>query len=167
MTETPGWQLAQVNIALPQAPLDTEQLKDFVDLLDPINALAESSPGFVWRLVTEEGDATSIRGFGDDRLIINMSTWRSIDALAEFVFSSDHAAVMRRRREWFEQMREAYTALWWVPVGHQPTVTEAEARVASLREHGPTSYAFTFKRPFAPTSAGVVGTSSDDWLCPA
>ena len=167
MIATPGWQLAQVNIALPQAPLDSEQLKDFVDLLDPINALAESSPGFVWRLVTEAGDATAIRGFGDDRLIINMSTWESMEALAEFVFSSDHAAVMRRRREWFERMREAYTALWWVAVGHRPTVAEAEDRVAHLSEHGPTSYAFTFKRPFAPNAAGVAPTSGDDWLCRA
>jgi len=167
MTETSGWQLAQVNIALPQAPLDSEQLQDFVDLLDPINALAESSPGFVWRLVTEDGDATAIRGFGDDRIIINMSTWASIEALGAFVYSGDHAAVMRRRREWFEQIREAYTALWWVPVGHRPTVTEAEARVAALREHGPSSYAFTFKQPFAPAPTEAPPASNDDWLCPA
>jgi hypothetical protein len=165
MNETPGWHLAQVNIALPQAPLDTEQLKDFVDLLDPINALAESSAGFVWRLATEDGDATAIRGFGDDRLIINVSVWESIEALGKFVYSSDHAAVMRRRREWFEQIREAYTALWWVPVGTLPTVADAEARVGSLGEHGPTSYAFTFKQPFAPSPNTVAPATRDDWLC--
>ena len=105
----------------------------------------------MWRLATEDGDATAIRGFGDDRLIINMSVWESIEALSEFVYSSQHAAVMRRRREWFEQIREVYTALWWVPVGTRPTVPDAEARVGSLRDHGPTSYAFTFKQPFAPS----------------
>lgn len=160
-----GWQLAQVNIALPQAPLESEQLRDFVDLLEPINALAEESPGFVWRLTTEDGDATAVRGFGDDRIIINMSVWESIEALGAFVFRSDHAAVMRRRREWFEQMREAYTALWWVPTGRRPTVSEAEERVESLRSKGPTPFAFTFKQAFEPTEAP--SPSDDDWLCPS
>jgi hypothetical protein len=159
----PDWQLAQVNIALPQAPLDSEQLREFVDLLDPINALAESAPGFVWRLKTEDGDATAVRGFGDDRLIINMSVWDCVEALAEFVYRSDHAAVMRRRREWFEQLRAAYTALWWVPAGWQPTVAEAEERVDSLRKHGPTPYAFTFKQPFEPTETPA--ESDEGWLC--
>lgn len=159
-------QLAQVNIALPQAPLDSEQLREFVELLDPINALAESSPGFVWRLKTEEGDATGVRGFGDDRIIINVSVWESVEALGEFVYRSHHAAVMRRRREWFELMREAYTALWWIPSGWQPTVAECEDRVASLRTQGPTPYAFTFKQPFGPPD-GVPAESDEGWLCPS
>jgi hypothetical protein len=151
------WQLAQVNIALPQAPIDSEQLRDFVDLLEPINALAERSDGFVWRLVGEEGDdATSIMGFGDDRLIINMSVWASLEALADYVFGSDHAAAMRRRREWFEKLAEAYTCLLWVPTDHRPTVAEAEERLASLRTLGPTPYAFTFRRPFPPADDSVV-----------
>ena len=125
-----------------------------------------SSPGFVWRLKTEDGDATGVRGFGDDRLIINLSVWESIEALGDFVYRSHHAAVMRRRREWFEQLREAYTALWWVPAGWQPSIAECEERVASLRSQGPTPYAFTFKQPFAARD-GVPAVADGDWLCPS
>src|SRR3954451_11123771 len=100
--------LSQVNIALPQEPLDSPALAEFVAALEPVNALADASPGFVWRLQTEEGDATGIRAFGDDRLIVNMSVWESLEALRVFVSSSRHKDVMRRRREWFEQMGAAY-----------------------------------------------------------
>jgi hypothetical protein len=144
------WHLAQVNIALPLAPLDSEQLRDFVDLLEPINALAESAPGYVWRLQTDDGDATGVRGFGDDRLIINMSVWDSVESLSDFVFRTEHAAVMRRRREWFERFETAYTTLWWLAAGELPTVADAELRIASLDTNGPTAYAFTFKRRFEP-----------------
>src|SRR3954451_20235384 len=139
--------IAQVNIALARAPLDSPLLADFVALLDPINALADSSPGFVWRLQTEDGDATEIRAFNDDRIIVNMSVWKSIDDLADFVYRSAHLDVMRRRREWFERIR-IHIALWWVPVGDEPMVAEAEERVAHLQKHGPTPYAFTLKRRF-------------------
>jgi hypothetical protein len=122
-------------------------LSEFVALLEPINALADESPGFVWRLQTKDGNAAAIRGFDDERLIVNMSVWQSIEQLAEFVYRSDHVAVMRRRREWFERMR-FYMTLWWVPEGHVPTVAEAELRLAHLRIHGPTSFAFTFKHRF-------------------
>lgn len=117
--------------------------------LDPINALADGSPGFVWRLQSEDGDATSIRAFDDELMIINMSVWESIDALAEFAYRSGHVAVMRRRREWFERMR-VYLALWWVPDGHTPTIGEAQERLAHLEAHGPSPCAFTFKQRFAP-----------------
>ena len=144
--------VAQVNIALPQAPLDSPQLAEFVALLDPVNALADASPGFVWRLQTEAGDATAVRGFGDDRLIVNMSVWESVEALAQFVYRGAHVDVVRRRKEWFQTLR-FYTVLWWVPVGHTPSVTEAEARLAHLRAHGPRPEAFTFKQRFpAPVS---------------
>jgi hypothetical protein len=103
----------------------------------------------VWRLATEDGDATSIRAYDDDLMIINMSVWESIDDLAEFVYRSGHVAVMRRRREWFERMR-VYLALWWVPEGHTPTVAEAQERLVHLEAHGPSPHAFTFKRRFAP-----------------
>ncbi len=165
MSKASGHHLAQVNIALPQSPLDSAQLRDFVDLLEPINLLAEASPGFVWRLQTEDGDATAVRGFDDDRLIINMSTWESLEALAGFVYGAQHAAVMRRRREWFTPIRAAYTALWWVPAGARPTVADAEERVAALRILGPTPYAFTFQRPFAATDSDVAPQPGDDWLC--
>jgi hypothetical protein len=147
---TPHLHLAQVNIAVPIEPLDSARLADFVAALAPINALADASPGFAWRLVGDgsDGDATGVRGFGDERLIINMSTWESLEALADFVFKSGHAGVMRERRRWFVPMKEAYSVLWWVPAGHRPTIAEAEERLAHLRAHGPSPFAFTFKQPF-------------------
>ena len=158
-------QLAQVNIALPREPLESPLLADFVAALEHVNALADSSPGFVWRLQTQEGDATGIRGFGDDRLIVNVSVWESLEALRAFVYSGDHVGVMRRRREWFEQM-DFSMALWWVPAGHLPSVDEAEERMAQLREYGPTAYAFTFRHSFPPGGAGEPIADDRD-LCPA
>ncbi|MGB0098374.1 MAG: DUF3291 domain-containing protein [Solirubrobacteraceae bacterium] len=117
----PVSQVAQVNIALPREPLHAPLLAQFVALLGPINALADRSPGFVWRLQTEAGNATAMRVFDDDRLIVNLSVWQSIDALSDFVYRSAHVDVMRRRREWFQQLRFHMT-LWWVfrPVTSRP-----------------------------------------------
>ena len=158
--------LAQVNIALPRKPLESPALAEFVAALEPINALADASTGFVWRLQTDEGDATGIRAFGDDRLIVNLSVWESLQALRAFVYSSGHRDVLRRRREWFERLGEAFVALWWVPAGTLPTVADAEARLERLREHGPTPYAFTFRESFPP--AGAPEPARDDReLCPA
>lgn len=149
-----AFHLAQVNIALPREPLSSPLLADFVAALAPINAIADASPGFVWRLQVDAGDATSVRGFGDDRILVNMSTWESLDALSDFVFGSRHAEIMRARRKWFTPMKETYVALWWVPAGNRPSVREAEERVAHLGRHGPTPFAFTFKAPFpAPGAA--------------
>ena len=120
MGGTGGYHLAQVNIALPQAPLDSERLAGFVERLEPVNTLADAAPGFVWRLQTEDGDATGIRAFGDDRLIVNMSVWSSLEALRHFVFRSGHADVLRRRKEWFESMPQLISALWWIPVRTTP-----------------------------------------------
>jgi heme-degrading monooxygenase HmoA len=142
--------LAQVNIARLVAPLDSEQLRGFVEALDPINALADGAPGFVWRLQTEDGDATALRPYDDDMLIVNMSVWESLESLADFVYRSDHQQVMRGRRLWFERMSEAYMVLWWVPEGHRPSVDEAKARLELLRANGPSSDAFTFRSPFPP-----------------
>ena len=137
--------LAQLNIARLLAPLDSPQLAEFVANLEPVNALADAAPGFVWRLQTDDGDATSIRAFDDDMLIVNMSVWVSIEALRAFVFGGEHRAVMAGRRQWFERMTEPYTVLWWVEEGHVPTVDEAKARLEALRRHGPTDHAFTFR----------------------
>ena len=106
MASDSAYELAQLNIARPIAPLTSELLVEFVALLDPVNALADRAAGFIWRLQTEDGDATAVRGFGDDELIVNMSTWRSLPALADFVFGSFHVEVMRRRREWFARMHD-------------------------------------------------------------
>ncbi|MFC4945572.1 DUF3291 domain-containing protein [Pseudonocardia sp. GCM10023141] len=154
--------LAQLNIGLPIAPVTEPELAGFVAGLESVNAEADAAPGFVWRLQTEDGDATAVRAFGDDRLLVNMSVWTSIEALGDYVYNGLHRAIMVRRREWFVPMREAFQVLWWVPEGHFPTVAEAEDRLAHLREHGPTPYAFTFRRPF---DGDVAAAATGDWMC--
>lgn len=141
-------QLAQINIARMLAPIDSPVMADFVAQLDVINALAEGSPGFVWRLVGAGNDATSLRPFPDDYLIVNMSVWESMDALKQYVYRSDHTRVMRARAKWFEKLGEAHMVLWWVPAGHIPTVEEAKSRLMVLREQGESPAAFTFHKPF-------------------
>ena len=152
------YELAQVNIARLAAPVDSAQLAGFVRNLEPVNAAADAAPGFRWRLADESGDATSIDGFewdaaGGVGVIVNLSVWRDLDALLDFVYSERHRAVLRRRREWFVVMEEAHVACWWVPAGHRPTVQEAEDRIRHLRAHGPTAEAFTPRERFpAPTA---------------
>jgi len=163
----PDHHLAQVNIALPVEPLTSPRLANFVNALEEINALADAAPGFLWRMQTEDGDATAVRAFDDDRLIVNMSLWTSLDALADYVYRSGHVEIMRRRREWFSPMREAYQALWWLPAGELPTVHDAELRVAHLREHGPSEYAFTFRAPFPAPASAVQPAVDDTWSCRA
>ena len=143
--------LAQLNIAKFKAPMDHESMAGFVEQLDPINALADGWPGFVWRLQTDEGNATALHIYGDDTLNVNMSVWESKEALWTYVYSGEHLAVMRRRREWFKRV-EQFMCLWWVPAGHRPDIPEAEERLTHLREHGPTPTAFTFKTFFAAPS---------------
>ena len=150
------YDLAQLNVARLRAPLDSPELKDFVDWLEPINAVSDRSPGFVWRLQTDEGDATSIRVFDDDMVIVNMSVWESVEALTAFVYRSEHKDVFARRKEWFERM-DNYLVLWWVPTGHVPSVVEGVGRLEHLREHGPTSEAFTMKQPFPPPVQSLDG----------
>jgi len=140
--------LAQVNVATLRAPLDGPELAGFVAQLEPLNALADQSPGFVWRLQTEDGDATAIRPFEDDRVMVNLSVWASLEALRTFVYASRHLAAMRHRRAWFHRMPDPYLALWWVPAGTIPTVAEARDRLELLAGKGPTADAFTFRAPF-------------------
>ena len=162
------YHLAQVNIALLREPIDSALLQDFVSELDPVNAQADSAPGFVWRLQTEDGDATAVRAFDDDRFIVNMSVWESIEALGDFVYrNAEHRAVLKNRKKWFHQIAEAHMVLWWVPAGHVPSVEEAEERLTFLRTHGPTPVAFSFKQRFAPPEAKPIVADHDDWLCPA
>jgi heme-degrading monooxygenase HmoA len=137
-----------LNIGRIRAALESPQLAEFVATLEPINAIADAAPGFVWRLQTDEGDATSIRAFDDDMLLVNMSVWESLDALSAFVYQSDHRAVMLRRRQWFERPTDAFMVLWWVPADHIPTVDEAKQRLELLRKEGPSPEAFTFTNPF-------------------
>jgi hypothetical protein len=145
------WHLAQVNVARLRVPLDSSAMRGFVDGLVPVNELADASPGFVWRLQTEDGDATSLRVFEDEMMLVNLSVWESIEALEAFVFHSDHTSYLRRRSEWFHRLPDAVTALWWVPAGTRPTVDEARRRLELLRERGGSSPdAFTFRERFGP-----------------
>jgi len=142
--------LAQVNIARLLAPLDSPQLVGFVSRLEEINALADAATGFVWRLQTEDGDATALRPYEDDRVLVNLSVWEDLEPLSGFVYRSPHAEVMRQRRAWFEGLAESHMALWWVPAGHRPSVEEAKQRLEHLRTQGPSPVAFTFRQPFPP-----------------
>lgn len=161
------YQLAQLNIAALKAPLDSPELKDFVDNLDRINALAEGSPGFVWRLKGDGNDATSLRPLGDN-IIVNMSVWRDVASLRDYAYRSGHVEIMRRRREWFTRMAEAYLVLWWVPAGHEPTMAEAVDRLTLLREHGSTARGFNFGEPFsAPDDSTAQGRGAIGDSCPA
>ena len=140
--------LAQVNIAKMKDTIDSPVMKGFVDALDEINALAESSPGFIWRLKGDEENATAIRVFEDDYLIINMSVWQDRDSLFDFVYKSDHLNVYLRKKEWFHAMPEMHMALWYVPEGHYPSPEEGRAKLEYLRAHGETPEAFSFKSKF-------------------
>ncbi len=151
-----GFHLAQLNIGRMLGPIDSPIMAEFVGQLDEINALAEHSPGFVWRLVGAGNDATSLRPFPDDFIIVNMSVWQDIDALKTYVYHSDHARVFKDRRKWFEKMGEAYMVLWWIPAGHIPTVEEAKARLMHLREHGASTHAFTFRNVHPPVQSELL-----------
>jgi len=142
--------LAQLNIGRLVAPLDDPRIDDFRNNLDAVNALADVSPGFVWRLQDDDGNATGIKLFEDDLEIINLSVWRSIEDLADFVYRSGHVALLRRRREFFAVPDQPILCLWWIPEGTVPTPQEALARLDHLRAHGPTPTAFTFRHRFAP-----------------
>lgn len=160
------WELAQINIGRLLAPTDDPIVAEFMGALDEINALADRSPGFVWRMQTEEGNATSVPVDADDAVLIaNMSTWTSIEALADYVYRSDHTAFLRRRREWFQRFESAHAALWWVPAGHRPSLGEGLDRLARLDRDGPTPAAFTFARRFDADASLLEAADAD--ICPA
>ncbi|MBL8166022.1 MAG: DUF3291 domain-containing protein [Anaerolineae bacterium] len=150
-----SYQIAQINIARMVAPLDSPVMADFVANLDQINALAEAAPGFVWRLKGEGNDATSLRPYEDDRIIVNMSVWQSIDALFQYTYYTAHTDFFRRRAEWFEKLATPAVTLWWVAAGHEPTPAEGRERLEYLAAHGPTPHAFTFKQHFSPEEAAA------------
>src|SRR5262249_43693540 len=155
------YHLAQVNVARMIAPLDSPVMAGFVAQLPVINALADHSPGFVWRLQTPEGDATAIQAFEDPLILVNLSVWESVEALRNFAYKSAHAGPLRDRLQWFEKPKEAHLALWWIPAGHIPSVEEARDRLALRRAHGDTPAAFSFKHPYPPPEepAGLRVTS--------
>ena len=146
--------IAHVNISLPRAPLGSPLLADFVAALEPVNALADRSPGFVWRLQLSDADTMQARAVDDERLIVTLSVWESLEALRAFSYdSAPHREALQRRREWFCTLDRSGYALWWIAAGHRPTPAEARERLEHLDEHGPTPFAFTFARSF-PTTGG-------------
>jgi len=160
--------LAQVNIGRILAPLESPVMEGFVSRLDEINALADRSPGFVWRLQTDAGNAAYLRPYDDDRLLFNLSVWKSVEELKDYVYRSVHAELLKGRRAWFEALDTPVFALWWVPAGHLPSVDEAKRRLARLQVEGPSDYAFTFRRTYPPNQEFL---RNFDWAqfepCPA
>jgi Domain of unknown function (DUF3291) len=144
-----SYQLAQLNIARMRFPLESPEMADFVNNLDRINALADSSEGFVWRLVGDgSNDATSLRPFEDDTILVNMSVWQNLESLKNYVYKSAHTDILKRRAEWFEKAQDAMVVMWWIPQGHRPTVQESKERLEHLRAHGSSEFAFSFREAF-------------------
>ena len=162
------YQLAEINIGTIKGPIDSPVMAEFVANLDRINALAETSPGYVWRLKSDEGNATSIPSPWGPEVIVNMSVWEDVAALNHYVYKTAHVEIMKRRKEWFERMQDAFMVLWWVPNGHRPTVAEAAERLEHLRAHGPSERAFTFRHAYpAPDAAAETAAPSFGDACPA
>ncbi len=150
------WHIAQINVARAVDGMESDALKDFVDNLDRINALAEAHPEFVWRLKADVRNPADAAVGGDPRFIVNMSVWSSVEGLFDYVYKSGHREIMARRREWFEKPSHAFQALWWTPAGRVPAVEEGLAKLALLDRLGPTSCAFSFKTRFpAPDAPGA------------
>ena len=163
-----AYELAQLNIGIIRGPMDSPVMAEFAANLARINALADAAPGFLWRLQSAAGDATAIRPFDDPNMLLNMSVWRDLESLRQYVYHSAHAEIMRRRREWFERVSEAYLVLWWVPCGHRPSIPEALERLAALRGQGAQPFAFSFRASFPPPDAAAGeprGVFEDE--CPA
>jgi len=152
MSEQANYHLAQLNIARGLGTMEDPIMADFVAQLDGMNALAEASPGFVWRLKDESGNATDMQLFTDPLLIVNMSVWEDVESLHAYTYRSAHAGVFKRKKDWFAPLGQPHMVLWWVPAGHEPTTAEAKERLAHLQTHGPTPHAFTFVKRF--TAAG-------------
>ena len=142
------YHLAQINIAYSRGARDEAIMQGFIDRLDEINAIADSSPGFVWRLQTEEGDATAIQAFDDPLMLVNVSVWKDIESLKNFVYKSAHVELIQDREAWFKKIPESHQALWWLPEGQIPTVEEAREKLEYLQANGPSETAFSFSKPY-------------------
>ncbi|HDH02721.1 MAG TPA: DUF3291 domain-containing protein [Actinobacteria bacterium] len=140
------YHLAQFNVGRLAHPLNAPESQGFVEQLETVNALADAHPGFVWRLQTDEGDATSIDPYGDPRVIVNFSVWEDADSLKQFTYAGTHGEVFRQRTDWFEPRDKPMLVLWWIPAGHMPGINEAVAKLDHLRSTGPSPEAFTFGR---------------------
>jgi heme-degrading monooxygenase HmoA len=162
------YHIAEVNIGRVRASLEDESMQGFVSRLDEINELAERSPGFVWRLKSDVGPSSYLKPYDDERILVNLSVWESVEALKDYTYRTAHAEVLRDRKSWFEKFEGVFLALWWVPVGHTPSVDEAKQRLAHLEQHGPSQFAFTFKSVMPPDESFLAAL---DWSifapCPA
>jgi hypothetical protein len=150
------YHLAQVNISQMLAPLTEPLMAEFVAQLEAINATADATPGFVWRLKNEGGNATNIRAFDDDLILINLSVWESIEALSNYVYRSKHGAMIRKRRNWFKHCNKPTVALWWIEFGEIPTIEEAKERLEHLQQNDSAPYAFSFAKPFPKPNNGSI-----------
>ena len=151
-----AWHIAQLNVGRAVAAPGSPELADFMAALDRINMLAESSPGFVWRLQSSSGNATDILVSDDPRFLVNMSVWSSVESLFGFVYRSGHTDFLKLRREWFEKPVEAHQVLWWIPAGHIPTVAEGRERLEQYQQFGATPFSFWFSKHFPqPTDESV------------
>ena len=142
------YQLTQINVGRFKFPAEDERNADFMNNLDPINAIAEASPGFIWRLKDETGNATNIRAYEDPRIIVNLSVWESIEALQVFAYRTEHVQFFRRREEWFENFGGPSMALWWIRAGQYPSAAQGREKVEYLTKYGSTLRAFTFREKF-------------------
>lgn len=150
-----SFHLAQLNLGLFKAPLDSDDMAEFRLALEPINAIAEATPGFVWRLKDDDGGSSSfvrVPGRKSPLWAPNLSVWEDLDSLRHFMFKSGHASYLRRRREWFQQPSGITNVLWWLPAGEIPTINDAVRRLDHLRDHGPGPEGFGFRDDIAPPS---------------
>jgi len=160
-----NWHIAQINVATARHALDDVRMSGFMNQLDGINALADRSTGFVWRLQSESGNATDIDVGGDPLFVVNMSVWTTAESLFDFVYKTAHRSVMINRRKWFEKPEGAYQALWWIAAGHIPTVEEGLARLKLLTSRGPSPDAFSFKKIFRLDVEGEAGDLKPEPHC--
>lgn len=147
------YQLAEINIArMKGININDPIMKEFVDNLDNVNAIAESSEGFVWRLKDDSNNATSLNPYNDEQVIINVSVWESIETLENFMYKTFHSDFLRRRKEWFQSFGKAYTAMWWIPKGQFPTMQQAVDKLDFLQKNGASAMVFDFRKKFSPPS---------------
>jgi len=138
--------LAQLKIGRLRYPTSDSRVADFMNNLDVVNAIAERSKGFVWRLKDDSGNATNFRPFTDPNMLVNLSVWENVETLQRFVWQTAHKRIYERRLEWFDKIEAPHFVMWWIPKGHLPSLTEAKERLAHLATHGPSDYAFGWER---------------------